>query len=87
MQYFMDRWSQTEVRIATVLVSGITESDPDLSAFSDMCEVSIVGETRAGRALHMEGSPSTNECPLCDTVVPLEFVQCVGKLSVKALVQ
>lgn len=44
MQYFMDRWSQTEVRIATVLVSGITESDPDLSAFSDTCEVSIVGE-------------------------------------------
>lgn len=35
----------------------------------------------------MEGRASMNECPLCDTVVPLEFVQCVGKLSVKALVQ
>lgn len=78
MQYFMDRWSQTEVRITTVLVSGITESDPDLSGFSDTCEVSIVGETRAGRALHMEGSPSTNECPLCDTVVLLSLCNVWG---------
>lgn len=57
MQYFMYRLSQT-VRITSVLVSGITRSDPDLNAFSEKFKVSIVwGDRRRKSPTHAGEGP------------------------------